>query len=60
MYRTILCAAAALFIASQAEAQTPARIFVCVNNSFRTIHVITPNLGCANNEITLIWSTLGP
>jgi hypothetical protein len=25
MYRTILCAAAALFIASQAEAQTPTR-----------------------------------
>jgi hypothetical protein len=60
MYRTILCAAAALFIASQAEAQTPAQILACVNNRGGTIHVITRNVGCVNNKIILTGNTVGP
>src|SRR5215469_931292 len=55
-----LAAAGVLFIGSQARAQAPAQIFACVNNSSGTIHVITPNAGCSNNEITLIWNTVGP
>jgi hypothetical protein len=47
MYRTILCAAASLFIASQAEAQTPAIIYACANNSSGTIHIVfPPNITC--------------
>jgi hypothetical protein len=53
MRRIILCAAAALFITSQAEAQTSGQIFACVNNSSGTIHVVAPNAGCASNEILL-------
>ncbi len=56
MYRILLCAAAALFIASQAEAQTstPALIYACVNNGNGTIHVVAPNQACQTNEISLI------
>jgi hypothetical protein len=61
MYRTILCAAAALFIASQAEAQTPTVIAACVNNSSGTIHVIVQaGETCAGNEIALTWNNVGP
>lgn len=48
MCPTILCAAAALFIESQAAVQAPAQIFACVNNSSGTIYIIvTPQ--CANS-----------
>jgi hypothetical protein len=61
MYRTILCAIAALFIASQAEAQTPSLIAACVNNSSGTIHVIVQaGETCASNEIALTWNNVGP
>src|SRR5262249_27006016 len=55
-----LAAAGALFIGSQARAQAPAQIFACVNKSSGTIHVIAPNATCNNNEILLVWNTVGP
>src|SRR5215470_10708788 len=61
--RIITCALAAagvLFIGSQARAQAPGQIFACVNNSSGTIHVIAPNATCNNNEILLVWNTVGP
>jgi hypothetical protein len=56
MYRILIRAIAALFIGNQAEAQTTSgQIFACVNNSSGTIHA--PDAGCANNEITMIWTS---
>jgi len=37
-----MCAAAALFVSSQAVAQAPVQIFACVNNSSGTIHIVFP------------------
>jgi Collagen triple helix repeat (20 copies) len=61
MYRNILCATAALFIASQAEAQTtPGQIYACVNNNSGTIHVVAPNANCNTGENLYVWNTVGP
>jgi hypothetical protein len=61
MYRTILCAVAALFIASQAEAQTtPWQIYACVNNNSGTIRVVAPNASCNTGENLYVWNTVGP
>jgi hypothetical protein len=60
MYRVLMCAAAALFIGNQAEAQAPQQIFACVNNSSGTIHVISSTASCATNETRLVWNNIGP
>jgi Collagen triple helix repeat (20 copies) len=59
----IMCALAAagvLLIGNQVRAQAPAQIFACVNNSSGTIHIIARNATCNNNEILLVWNTVGP
>jgi hypothetical protein len=60
MYRHLMGAAAgALFISSQAVAQTPARIFACVNQQ-GAINIVAANTPCAQNETLLVWNTVGP
>jgi Collagen triple helix repeat (20 copies) len=61
MYRLLMGAAVgALFVSGQAIAQTPTQIFACVNNGNGTIRVIAPTASCGNNEMRLVWNTVGP
>jgi hypothetical protein len=59
---TALTFAAAFTVVSVglASAVTTGLIYACVNNSSGTIHIVSGDTTCANNEIHLVWNAEGP